>query len=576
MVCCELEKTQKCTYASTLRTIKAKLLNSLERTLSPRQEFCWRIIAAFCQAADISSTNLESIHNHLPIIISVGEICGKIGSRHRSNAEVAKCFEFLDKVRNILLTWRTNLEMHHITYDGMQQYASCYATDLVSVVDALPSDSKLLMELETLDSLQQEFRRQYEQLNILLIKYVPGHPEWCTLPSLLANFGINFSPDIHASISKYVKLPGKNATSSKQWKMLPNGCTGTFKLKMEDPLCISRDMTLKNLVVLNENISHFIQPISAYMEILIFFQLHTCRLFTSYLRVQYSQICKLNESVKPPIQSVLNPFPLPVLKTDCPGLECLLEAASNSKKMLYQLLDGTAKYSDITSGINDLTEVDVVNEVKVLGTFFALYEPQMNQDELFHIIDILQLLKASMNVQRIQDVCIQYQLRGCLEDPQLKELISIADGANNRKADLTPKTASQKLRMLCSILCLPTTSTFACFNLFSAAANSAEFHKFIMEKKFVGAKGRQAFQQQYQLLTAQLQHEQYNDTVLNHLYAAYELILIFTNPDQTLHDLMSAIAMIKDICAGLKHLETANTNISQIYLWFSSTEVCAF
>eukprot|EP00731_Ephydatia_muelleri_P036542 Em0275g1a len=243
--------------------------------------------------------------------------------------------------------------------------------------------------------------------------------------------------------------------------------------------------------------------------------------------------------------------------------------------MLYELLNGTARYAEMTGGFSfDLTRIDVENEINVLSLYFSLYEPQMSQEGLSCIRDILQLLKVSVSIQKICNVCEQYQLQGCLADSQLKELISIADGLINdeKRADLTPAVAAHELKKLCSILCLSPKSDFACFKLFSAAASSAEFYKFITEKKYIGPKGRQVFQQQYQLVTAQLQHEQYNDTILNHLYAAYELIVLFTDQEQSLHDLMSAIASVNDICAGLKQLETVNANISQIYLWFSNTE----
>ena len=572
MVYSELDKSIGQKDSSTLQIIKTKIMNS---SLCPCRDLCWKIMTAYCETIHFSSTNLLWMQKHLVIIESVGEICYKIGRKHQTNADVSKCFDFLRKVHAVLATWRTNLERKQITYDDLLQYANCYSS-LISVVNALHSESELLLELETLQTMQNEFMRQYEQLNILLIRYVPGYPEWCTLSSLLATYGISFSPDIQSSISRNVLYPGRNATSKLQCNFTPN-YTGQFTLKMEDPLCIIKEMVLQDLISLNASIIAFLCPISAHMDILVFFQLQTCKLFSNYLHVQLqrlerSETVRRSESVK---VSFLLPFS-PGSGTECFGLGCLQQAVAKTKTMLYQLLDGTAKYSDMTCDFSfDLTQMDVVNEVNVLSRFFSLYEPQRSQEGLLCISDILQLLKASVSVQTIRDVCIQYQLTGCLTDPQLDKLITVADSLsqNDKKADLTPAIAAQELQKLCSILCLSPKSDFSCFKLFSAATNSAEFHKFIIEKKFVGPKGRQAFQQQYQLVTAQLQHEQYNDTILNHLYAAYELIVLFTDPNQSLHDMMSAIATINDICAGLKHLETVNANISQIYLWFSSTEV---
>ena len=62
-----------------------------------------------------------------------------------------------------------------------------------------------------------------------------------------------------------------------------------------------------------------------------------------------------------------------------------------------------------------------------------------------------------------------------------------------------------------------------CLELFTAVGDSTAFYQFVRDKQFVGEKGQAVFQQQYQLITAQLQHEEYNETVLNHLYAASQV-----------------------------------------------------
>ena len=577
-----LDKASGRTDLSTLELIKDKIMISSGKMLSPCQEFCCKLMTAYCQTVPVSSTSLLWMQSHLFVIKNVGEVCFKINQRHRSNTEVSKCIEFIRRVSAVLETWCSNLERKQITYGDMLQYANCY-TDLIDVASALHSKSDLLLDPDTLGNLQKEFMEQYEQLNIQLIKYVPGYPEsghrWCSLSSLLVTFGIIFPPDIQNSISMHVIFPGRNAILTKQQlqrNFVPNLC-GQFKLRTENALCLTKTTTLKDLIQLNENISSFLQPISACLDVLVFFQLHSSKLFSNYFRIQF-HTCKQDQSVKSPSESVIHSFPLPAssVGNTSSTLQCLHEAVSNSKRMLYDLLHGTARYAEMTGGFSlDLMQIDVENEINVLSQYFSIYEPLESQDGLSSIRDILQLLKVSVSIQNVHDVCEQYQLRGCLADIQLKELIIIADSVSNneKRADLTPAAAAHKLKQLCSILCLSPKSDFALFKLFSAAAKSSEFYKFITEKKYIGPKGRQAFQQQYQLVTAQLQHEQYNDTILNHLYAAYELIVLFTDQEQSIHGLMSAIASINDISAGLKHLETVNGNISQIYLWFSSTEV---
>ena len=88
----------------------------------------------------------------------------------------------------------------------------------------------------------------------------------------------------------------------------------------------------------------------------------------------------------------------------------------------------------------------------------------------------------------------------------------------------------------------------------------------------MGEKGQAMFQQQYQLITAQLQHEEYNETVLNHLYAAFKFISPFMDTHQNFQQLMSQVTNL-DVTNEMKQLQTVNTNITLIQLWFSRAEV---
>ena len=101
---------------------------------------------------------------------------------------------------------------------------------------------------------------------------------------------------------------------------------------------------------------------------------------------------------------------------------------------------------------------------------------------------------------------------------------------------------------------------------------SNAFYQFVHDKHFVGEKGQALFQQQYQLITAQLQHEEYDETVLNHLYAAFTFIFPFMDTHQNFHQLMSQVTNL-DVTNEMKQLQTVNTNITLIQLWFCRIEV---
>ena len=174
-------------------------------------------------------------------------------------------------------------------------------------------------------------------------------------------------------------------------------------------------------------------------------------------------------------------------------------------------------------------------------------------------------------IQAIHSVCEQYQLQGCLEDSQLVELCQLLKDLNleGNHAKVTPLDASKMMEKVKKILYL---GNEAYLQLFTTMVESTVFCRFVSEKQFVGEKGQAVFRQQYQLITAQLQHEEYNETVLNHLYAAFKIIEPFMDTQQSFQQLMSHVTNL-DVTSGVKQLRTVNSNITLIQLWFSRAEV---
>ena len=187
---------------------------------------------------------------------------------------------------------------------------------------------------------------------------------------------------------------------------------------------------------------------------------------------------------------------------------------------------------------------------------------------------MLELPQYASHIQVIHRICEQYQLKGCLDDPQLVELCQLAEYLNleGNHAKMTPVEASQKTDTIKVGLCLSSGASPHCLELFTAVGDSTAFYQFVRDKQFVGEKGQAVFQQQYQLITAQLQHEEYNETVLNHLYAAFKFISPFMDTHQNFQQLMSQVTNL-DVTNEMKQLQTVNTNITLIQLWFSRAEV---
>ena len=207
---------------------------------------------------------------------------------------------------------------------------------------------------------------------------------------------------------------------------------------------------------------------------------------------------------------------------------------------------------------------------------------EANKEGKKGIKHMLELFQYSHQISKIPEVCGQYHLERCLSDPKLIELEKIVKSVQTRedRAKVTGQIANNHMKKIWEVLNFTDPSIAKkCLKIFPAVANCAEFYQFIHKKGF--ANDRTAFSSQLELITAQLQHEDYNETVLNHLLPAFQYITPFLDQEQSLGDLMNKIIKLlndgvgfgrdsrKDFC----QLETVNSNITMIQLWFSRTEV---
>ena len=260
-----------------------------------------------------------------------------------------------------------------------------------------------------------------------------------------------------------------------------------------------------------------------------------------------------------------------------------------TKEFMINLIRGTAKFSEIfAEGLfqESLQKFDAEREFNILCGFSEFQELcNANKEGKDGIRNMLELFQYSQQISQIPSVCDQYGLHQCSNDPKLKQLMTIVDSINTPegRAQVTGQIANNHMQKIRKILKLPNSFVSRkCLKIFPAVANCAEFYQFIKEKGFVN--DRTAFSSQIELITAQLQHEDYNENVLNHLMPAFQYITPFLDTEQNLTELMDKILRLfkdgvgfgrhsqKDFC----QLETVNSNITMIQLWFSRTEVRIF
>jgi len=417
----------------------------------------------------------------------------------------------------------------------------------------------------------------FEQLNALLIKYIPGQPEakWCTLPSLLADCGVALPPKLLDLMSRHVLFPGEE--NSKMADLLDNplspNTTGIFQPGHDISLKLTKALTIRDLSTLVQGLEAFLQPVMDVLDMLVFFKLHHSEMFDKYLQVHLRKESESEAKERRSTSSMSAfSFSVPVFPAtsmqsrsehESAGeglpLRVLLRAMNSTRELIMKLMQGTATYFEIIAGGElNLEKLNIEREFAALHSFSAYLKlPLASYEGLTGVRSMLELFQYIHHIQTIHSVCEQYQLQGCLHDSQLQELLRLVEelSTEESRAKLTPLEASRKMERAKKILCLDSKARPCCLDLFTAVRDSAAFYQFVRDKRFVGHKGQAVFRQQYQLITAQLQHEEYDETVLNHLYAAFNFIGPFMDTRQDFHSLMLQVTRL-DVTNGLKQLET--------------------
>ena len=307
-----------------------------------------------------------------------------------------------------------------------------------------------------------------------------------------------------------------------------------------------------DLVSLLELIEKYLEPLQPCLEILVFFELHHSKLFECYLKSN-----------------------LLLLKS--PAVDArkrLNDAVMLTVKLIWKLCDGSATVQEVT--LNDtlsLEDIDVEKEHSNLSLFAGIFSPeQINCSGLDGVTAVLKLLKIYEEVFTIRQVCEQFKLTECLDDPDLKCLVTVAEDlqCNDRRAGLTMDEAITKMKIFSDKLLLDKHGE-SILQLFKEVKDCKALFQFVEESGFVGREGRIKFIQSHNLVTTQLQHEEYNAVVLNHLLGCFDYIDPFLRRSSSFSELMKLVTDLQNVQNGIRQLRTVNMNIGLIKMWF---QVC--
>ena len=306
-------------------------------------------------------------------------------------------------------------------------------------------------------------------------------------------------------------------------------------------------------------------------------------MFDKYLRLQIKRVSEeeLATSMKQS-ESAMSAFdfqgyakPVQVVSEGI-SVEVLHKSLNSTQGWVERIINGEATFSDITAnGALNLEELTIEKEFETLEKYSTTQHPRKdNSEALKKFRTLVELFQYTKHVKNICKVCEQYSLEICLQDPQLQELQALVSNLDSteERSRITPTEDSNRLEQVKKLLCISDQTPPHCLYIFETVSDSVEFFQFVRDKEFDSAKGAGVFRQQYQLIITQLQHEEHDESVLNHLLAAFKVITPFMNARQSFNELMTKVTSL-DTTIGPKQLETVNRNITLIRLWFSRAEV---
>ena len=572
----------------------------MSESLSPQINFYWGVIAAWCNKIPVKNEKFDWIMHLMPIILKLLTVFNtycevqKLSDEDRlfttavpqeiacRSCDVQRYFLWVKAIQSVLLFWQDKLRGKRVNYDEIQMYYSNHEI-IVRVGQAVYAE-RYIIDLEGIKVLKREFALCFENLNYYLVQYVSDHPEvsYCILPELLLYYGVSLPQGISEVLRKNVIFPG-NESNDHQNIGIHFAENSRFNPNQNISLKIKISFYLSDINEVLKELDLFLEPITNHMEMLVFFHLHKSEIFETH-------IWKLLGESMPTSQHLISRSSFPSTRINdteenkerltINDFQCAL---SGFKDFLLMVIKGKATYSNINAnGALQLESLKLEDEVAVLTMFSESFELlQGNYEGLEGLKSMLELFQLLDHIVHVQQVFKQYGLEVCLEDESLREMIAIAEEMNldDSRSHLTLTQAKEKMAFLKEIIHQQLKCTnYACFSLFPTVANSMAFYQFIKAKHFYGSKGLVLFHEHYQLVTAQLQHEKYDENVLNHLRVAYELMTPFMEKSISFCDLLDRISRF-DVTKGLKQLETVNENILLIQLWFSKAKVretCCF
>jgi hypothetical protein len=352
---------------------------------------------------------------------------------------------------------------------------------------------------------------------------------------------------------------------------------------------VQDDWDLITIQTLSKELQDFCAPLAPLKPFLVHFSSRVNSFFDAFYMYEKAQVRQVVSSTD--FDDVVHDHELeqswkmlrhPQTKQSSISMEAFCNILRATKESLKKLVTGQMPYSVLKNLNlpNGFMDVELRRNFEFVSSY--PFEGVTRKVIMGGIEEILWLKESKEILKLLSDVCSVYDLASCLKDRKLEEAVVILKTLNSETemSVITPAQAHEKLKVLKKNLDLPKDggTIRKCVLYFKIVLQSHNFAKFLKDRTFYGPAGSRLFSQNVELLTSNLQYEEYQEDVLNNLWIAYEFISPFLNGEIELQDFLNQVYHVcsrRDsgrVQEPFYQLKNVNENIDLIYLWFSEVE----
>ena len=277
--------------ATTLKIVVSKLAGCLAQKdpFSHQHRLCWSTVACCCLAmsALIDPHFIEWIKCYSDIVLQLGQVYydmvqyadGVLSScpDYRTCSDLQTYSDWVSNISQILREWYTKLHCGSFNYGELLQYQPFHSF-FCEVGYKLCAEDEVI-PAEELSSLKIRYEELFEQVNVHLIKYIPGNREakHCILPEILQEYGVRFPVELLRDLI----LPTEKVDSP-----VPTSLKGIFQPPDGVSVQAKQSLTFNALEMLVAKLNAYVRPITDHLEMLVTFHLSHNQVFKSYVLLQ--------------------------------------------------------------------------------------------------------------------------------------------------------------------------------------------------------------------------------------------------------------------------------------------------